>query len=433
MDDAVRLECVSKQYMLGLTRTSLPTVVAQQVNRLLRRDGGQSAQRQLWALRDVSFRLKRGESLALIGRNGSGKTTTLKLLAGIVKPTSGRIETHGQLSAVIELGAGFHPDLTGRENIYLNGTILGVRRHEIDHRFEEIVSFSELERFLDTPIKRYSSGMKVRLGFAVAACIQPDVLLLDEVLAVGDAPFRRKCIDRVRALLVQGTSVIFVSHNLWLAQAICKSALYLEKGRLQFHGQIGEAIDRYDRDLSERSTQTFQLTEMERAEQGEEIEITKVEVNWIQKPFSKERFQHDQPAEVQVNYIAYRSLGPITVVVRLIRSDGLTCCMVRSSLDSVDLQIQRGRGVITLTFEPLQLRGGAYFAQVIIRDGADAGSLTTKNSDWIHVGGSVLSHSEMNGVFEPNREWSHARLPDNGDEASSEGSEPIEVECEEGA
>jgi lipopolysaccharide transport system ATP-binding protein len=414
MTTVIRFDSVSKKYRLGLTRTSVPGIISRQVGKAFGSNSGDADQKYLWALSDLSFELKQGESLALIGRNGSGKTTTLKLLANITQPTSGRIETRGKLSALIELGAGFHPDLTGRENIYLNGTILGLRRQHIVQRFDEIVAFSELEDFLDTPIKRYSSGMKVRLGFAVAACIEPDILLVDEVLAVGDAAFRQKCMDRIRLLLDRGTAIIFVSHNLWLAQAICESAIYLEKGQALFSGEISRAIALYDRALSEQRAREFDLVATEAVEVGDDVEITKVEVKNGSDPFVDATFSHDQPTEVHVYYLAYRSLGPVNVVVRLVRSDGLTCCMMRSSLDGAEVTVERGHGVVSLILDPLQLRGGTYFAQAMIRDGADAAGLTTKNSDWFYVGGSVLSHNDMNGVFEPNRAWSQQHLAENG-------------------
>jgi lipopolysaccharide transport system ATP-binding protein len=187
MNSAVCFENISKRYNLGLTRTSLPTVFSHWLKTKVTRKALPTQNKVLWALRDVNFELNQGQSLALVGSNGAGKTTILKLLANITKPSSGRLTINGKLSALIELGAGFHPDLTGRENIFLNGTILGLSRKEIERRFDDIVDFSELERFIDTPVKRYSSGMVVRLGFSVASCIEPELLLVDEVLAVGDS------------------------------------------------------------------------------------------------------------------------------------------------------------------------------------------------------------------------------------------------------
>ena len=232
MKPVIEFSNVSKRYNLGLTRTSLPSVISQWVKQALL--GSNSSDRKYhWALRDVSFNLEKGQSLALVGPNGAGKSTILKLLAKITNPTSGKAEVNGQLSALIELGAGFHPDLTGRENIFLNGTILGLTYKDIQRRYDEIVAFSEIEEFIDTPVKRYSSGMTVRLGFAVASCIEPDILLVDEVLAVGDASFRQKCIERIKTLLSNGTSLIFVSHDMGLVRAVCERALYIEHGQVQ--------------------------------------------------------------------------------------------------------------------------------------------------------------------------------------------------------
>ncbi len=406
MKPTVRFEHVSKQYHLGLTRRSLPDLAKQWIKLPARHVQNKAAEEQVfWALRDVNFELAAGQSLALIGPNGAGKTTILKLLAKITKPTSGKISTNGQLSALIELGAGFHPDLTGRENIYLNGTILGLSRKEVEQRFDEIVAFSELEHFIDTPVKRYSSGMSVRLGFAVASCIEPDILLVDEILAVGDAKFRQKCINRIQSLLNRGASIIFVSHNLWLVQSICSVGLYVNRGEAKLYGKIAEVIDAYDRTLNEQRAQQFENAQTEKSE-STDIEITKVEVVGAAETVLDE-LPNSQPATVNIHYLAYRSLQNVNVVVRILRSDGLTCCMMRSMLDEVQIDVARGEGVISVTLQPLQLRGGTYFIQAMIRDHNDLGGMAVINSDWFYVVGSVLSYSDMNGIFEPNRSWKH--------------------------
>lgn len=406
MKYTVRFDTVSKRYDLGLTRTSVPRLVSTAIKSMLKPSAKKSPNDNvLWALRDVSFELKQGESLAMIGSNGAGKTTSLKLLANITKPTSGTIETRGKLSALIELGAGFHPDLTGRENIYLNGIILGLKRNEVASRFDEIVSFSELERFIDTPVKRYSSGMKVRLGFAVAACINvPDILLVDEVLAVGDATFRQKCIKRIQDLMEQGTSIIFVSHNLWLVQAVCTSALYLERGRVIQRGNTAEVIAAYDRDLNLRRAGNFKAQGETQTKLEGDLEIVKTEVLNNGGTVVSE-MRNDEAVVIRVRYAAYKDLGDVNVVVRIIRSDGLTCCMMRTSLDKFPVSVERGMGEVSVTLDPIQLYGGAYYAQVLFRDATDAETIATASSDWFYVTGSVLSHQEMNGVFEPKRKW----------------------------
>ena len=199
----------------------------------------------IWALDDVSFDVPRGEVLGLIGANGAGKSTLLKVLSRITEPTTGEITIRGRIGSLLEVGTGFHPELTGRENIFLNGTILGMRRTEIVARFDEIVEFSGVERFLDTPVKRYSSGMQVRLAFAVAAHLQPEILLVDEVLAVGDAEFQQKCLGKMQDVSRAGRTVIFVSHNLAAVRSLCPRALVLEHGRLVFDGDTPSAIERY--------------------------------------------------------------------------------------------------------------------------------------------------------------------------------------------
>jgi lipopolysaccharide transport system ATP-binding protein len=393
---------------LGLTRTSLPGLFSGWVKRVLKPQTYiNTLNNKFWALKDVSFELKQGESLALVGANGAGKTTALKLLANITKPTSGSININGKLSALIELGAGFHPDLTGRENVYLNGTILGLSRKQIANRFDEIVAFSELDRFIDTPVKRYSSGMTVRLGFAVASAVDPDILLVDEVLAVGDASFQQKCMERIRSLIRNGTSIIFVSHNIYLIQAICKTALYLDHGQIKQYGDTKEIIDMYEHDLHRKRTSKFEQADQGEDSSGELVEITRVEVS-ATKPGS-DMLPNDQPVEIRIHYNAYQSVGKANVSVFIKRSDGLTCCMMRTKLDNFDFILERGQGVISLCLEPLQLITGSYFAEAWFLNESDSMAIVSKacRSDWFSVKGSVLSYTDDSGVFEPNSHWSH--------------------------
>ncbi len=210
---------------------------------------------EVWALRDVSFEVKRGEVLGIIGRNGAGKSTLLKILSRITEPTTGRVTLRGRVASLLEVGTGFHQELSGRENIFLNGAILGMSRAEIRARFDEIVAFAEVERFLDTPVKRYSSGMYVRLAFAVAAHLEPEILIVDEVLAVGDIAFQKKCLGKMRDVSsAEGRSVLFVSHNLNAIRQLCGSAILLESGRLQLAGPVASVIEAYSRAGAETTT-----------------------------------------------------------------------------------------------------------------------------------------------------------------------------------
>ena len=237
---------VSKKFRKGELYGSLRDAIPGAVRKMLRRNHkGTNNTHEFSALRDISLSVGHGEVLGIIGHNGAGKSTILKLLSGVLKPTGGSIVVNGRLSALIEIGAGFHPDLTGRENIYLNGTILGMSRAEIASRFDEIVEFSELAEFLDTPVKRYSTGMYARLGFAVAAHVAPDILIVDEVLSVGDYSFQNKCIERMRAIIKGGAAVVFVSHNLNAVATLCDRAILLDHGRILRQGCAQEVIRTY--------------------------------------------------------------------------------------------------------------------------------------------------------------------------------------------
>ena len=256
---AIRAENLSKRYRIGLKEQihetfgsaiwDFATRPVKNLRRLRRlstfSDGHEDSEDIIWALRDVSLEVQQGEVVGLIGRNGAGKSTLLRILSKITEPTRGRALINGRVSSLLGVGTGFHPELTGRDNVYLNGVVLGMTRKEIDHKFDEIVDFSGVEKFIDTPVKRYSSGMQVRLAFAVAAYLEPDILLVDEVLAVGDIEFQKRCIGRMESIASGGRTVLFVSHNLGIIQQLCPTAILLEQGRITFQGGSLEAIGRY--------------------------------------------------------------------------------------------------------------------------------------------------------------------------------------------
>jgi len=258
-DIAIRVEGISKRYRIGAYQarsTSLREALANGFHtrvRKLRRllPGGRRAvapsYEEIWALKDLDFEIPRGEVVGIVGRNGAGKSTLLKILARITDPTTGFAEIRGRVGSLLEVGTGFHEELTGRENTYLNGAILGMRRAEIDRKFDEIVAFSEVEKFVDTPVKRYSSGMKLRLAFSVAAHLEPEILLIDEVLAVGDALFQKKCLGKMEDVAAEGRTVLFVSHNLGTVRELCRTGMVLEHGRLAFHGGVVAALTHYGR------------------------------------------------------------------------------------------------------------------------------------------------------------------------------------------
>src|SRR5271165_967576 len=260
-DTIITVEGVSKRYLIGHQITD--DTLRDQMSRGIRsaaewmRPGARGAKRsveEFWALKDVSFELSRGQVLGIVGRNGAGKSTLLKILSRITEPTAGRIRMRGRAASLLEVGTGFHPELTGRENVYLNGAILGMRKAEIARKFDEIVAFSEIERFLDTPVKHYSSGMYVRLAFAIAAHLEPEILIVDEVLAVGDAQFQKKCLNKVSQVTHEdGRTVLFVSHNSAALQRICSTGIWLNQGRLAGQGPINECLAAYLRTGSLRA------------------------------------------------------------------------------------------------------------------------------------------------------------------------------------
>ncbi|WP_026957154.1 polysaccharide ABC transporter ATP-binding protein [Algoriphagus vanfongensis] len=257
MKTVIKVSNLSKRYRLGLKEKQAETLAGQIANAIkspwqnlkrLRQLSrfGEEDESVFWALKDVSFEVKEGEVLGIIGKNGAGKSTLLKILSQITEPTSGKIKIYGRVASLLEVGTGFHPELSGRENIYMNGTILGMTRREIDSKLDEIIDFSGVEKFIDTPVKFYSSGMKVRLGFSVAAHLDPEILIIDEVLAVGDYEFQKKCLGKMEDVSKnQGRTVLFVSHNMQAVSALTKKSLLLESGKIKKHGATTELIEYY--------------------------------------------------------------------------------------------------------------------------------------------------------------------------------------------
>lgn len=257
---AIKVENLSKSYLVGHNAaqperyTALRDVISRNARTMVRKTRDLIAGRpsiqgdeieEFWALKDISFEIKRGETIGIIGRNGAGKSTLLKILSRITEPTAGQITIDGRVASLLEVGTGFHPELTGRENIYLNGAILGMARSEIRRKFDEIVAFAEVEKFLDTPVKRYSSGMYVRLAFSVAAHLEPEILIIDEVLAVGDAAFQKRCLGKMGQVAHEGRTVLFVSHNMAAINRLCTSAVYLDCGEICFVGSTNATVQAY--------------------------------------------------------------------------------------------------------------------------------------------------------------------------------------------
>ncbi len=294
------------------------------VGRWLRRSGtGDSGAGDdlLWALKDVSFSIRRGEVVGIIGRNGAGKSTLLKILSQITEPTEGYADMYGRVGSLLEVGTGFHPELTGRENVYLNGAILGMSRAEIDLKFEQIVAFAEVQRFIDTPVKHYSSGMTVRLAFAVAAHLEPEILVIDEVLAVGDAAFQKKCLGKMEGVAKEGRTVLFVSHNMLAVQNLCTRVIWLHDGRVVRDGHPTEVVSEYLRMSSSMLTEQV-WSDMAQAPGNHTVRIHKIAVRGSDAD-RPEQLSIDQPCEIEVEYWIRKPRAVVHVTLHVYTEQGI--------------------------------------------------------------------------------------------------------------
>lgn len=365
----ISVENVSKKFILAHDR---PRNLADAARGVFCR----SKREDFWALKDVSFEVEQGQALGIIGHNGAGKSTMLKLLTRIMQPTSGRIRTRGRVSALIEVGAGFHPEMTGRENIYLNGSILGMTRAEIDRKFDEIVAFAELEQFIDTPVKRYSSGMYARLGFAVAAHVDPEILIVDEVLAVGDGGFQAKCSQQMSELCAGGATVILVSHNLSAIETFADKCLLLSGGKAGYIGSPREAIKLYLDDMSQR----FGLGQCG-IMSNSRISITDVALHDSNGgPVTD--ILGGEDLTIDIGYVAHEQIRRPHVSIGI--SDGRigALCLASTLIDNQCPEVLEGEGRLSCTFSALPLKPRTYDLWFSIRtpDG------TADIIDWQRVG-----------------------------------------------
>jgi lipopolysaccharide transport system ATP-binding protein len=357
-DVIIRCESLGKQYRIGSSERykTLRDAIASPFRRL--RSNGQNGNGYIWALHDASFEIKQGEVVGIIGLNGAGKSTLLKILSRITTPTQGHAEIHGRVGSLLEVGTGFHPELTGRENIYLNGAILGMRKSEIDRKFDEIVAFAEVEKFLDTPVKRYSSGMYVRLAFGVAAHLETEVLLVDEVLAVGDAQFQKKCFEKMRDIGTQGRTILFVSHNMSAVRSICEQALIIEKGAVVAHGGIDDTIDQYLSriDSSEASTAVVETNT---------FSVTSVQISSIAGPVIKTF----DPVQVKVQFVPKTEIKDPGLYVSILTMDSrrLTGLDLKDFVTTDSLHAGEA-GELGFTIESLPLLPGAYQLEIHLKD-----------------------------------------------------------------
>jgi ABC-type polysaccharide/polyol phosphate transport system ATPase subunit len=367
----IRAEGLSKRYQLGereryrLLRDVITEAASRPIVRLrnsrfgANRNGNTPRTREesIWALNGVSFEIKRGEIAGVIGRNGAGKSTLLKILSRITKPTKGHVEIDGRVGSLLEVGTGFHPELSGRENIYLNAAILGMRKLEVARKFDEIVSFAEVEKFIDTPVKRYSSGMYVRLAFAVAAHLETEILVVDEVLAVGDAQFQKKCLSKLQQVRTEGRTILFVSHNMAAVRGICETGFELNEGRIVSCGEINDVIDRYlaqviTRKFVEVETQSFVVND---------VSINPIDGAEVIKTFAG--------VEIKVVLTAKMDLGDPGMYVGILTSENARI----AGLDFKDFSsvppIKAGeRFELGFLIDELPLLGGTYQLEIHVKD-----------------------------------------------------------------
>jgi lipopolysaccharide transport system ATP-binding protein len=341
-DITIRVENLGKRYRIaagrqeafryGSLRESLTGALSAPFRRrrssanVANSPGGRSE--QFWALRDVSFEVKRGEALGIIGRNGAGKSTLLKILSRITEPTEGAVDLYGRVGSLLEVGTGFHPELTGRENIYLNGAILGMHRFEIERKFDEIVAFAEVEKFLNTPVKHYSSGMYVRLAFAVAAHLEPEILLVDEVLAVGDAAFQRKCLGKMGAVAKEGRTVLFVSHNMGAINELCDKAILLDAGHLILSDVTDPVVEYYLQAVT--PAESTREWPRDAAPGGEKLRLRSIGLSDPQG-LPAQVFRSDSPIQVDLKYELSEDIPEVRIGIRLLSASGAT---ILASTDS---------------------------------------------------------------------------------------------------
>jgi lipopolysaccharide transport system ATP-binding protein len=366
MDDvAIRVEGLGKQYRLGGSRERYSTLQDQirkwtSLRALLRRATWAEDRPPFWALKDVSFEIKRGDVVGIIGRNGAGKSTLLKILSRITDPTEGEADIHGRVGSLLEVGTGFHPELTGRDNVYLNGAILGMRRAEIARKFDEILGFAELEKFIDTPVKHYSSGMYARLAFAVAAHLEPEILIVDEVLAVGDAEFQKKCLGKMGEVARSGRTVVFVSHNMQTISLLCTEVISLKHGQVNYIGPTVGGISMYYRDMS--------------SDLDSEIEATRRsgtgDARFVNVCSAESQYRPDEPKRIRFQAKAVSpNLRECHLSAHLVNEKEQIVCQFDSRFLGVEAVFNRGVVEGELTIRHPWLKPGEYSIDLFLVHG----------------------------------------------------------------
>lgn len=403
-DLAISARGLGKRYRrpIGPHHNSLRDMIAASVADAFaskERRRARAAREMFWALDDVSFDIAKGENVGIIGLNGAGKSTLLKVLSRITTPTTGHATIQGRLGALLEVGTGFHAELTGRENTFLYGAILGMTRREVEAKYDAIVEFAEIADFMNTPVKRYSSGMYVRLAFAVAAHLDPDILLLDEVLAVGDFAFQRKCMNFARQLEQRGKTILFVSHNMFSIKSMCERVIYLKQGRIAYDGPTDEGLKLYE-DASKLQPASWFHSESEKPA----IVVTEMEL-LREDGRQSGMFEFERPMTVRVRYQANRRIERPDFRVGIKRSDEIHCCAFSTSADGVDIPFVEGEGEIELRTPPLKLIAELYITTLVVRERDHGPIIAAQIGPSFHIRHPIFAPLAY-GVFHESGEWS---------------------------
>lgn len=397
----LKFDSVSKKYRIY--HESEREAAANILGRIRRRLAGNWD--DFWALRDVSFEVNRGEALGIIGQNGAGKSTILKLLYNITTPSKGRILINGRLAALIEVASGFHPDLTGRENVYLNGSLLGMKRSEITRKLDSIVDFAGVAAFIDTPVKRYSSGMYLRLGFAIAAHLDPDILLLDEVLAVGDAEFQSKCIERINQLRKSGTTIVFVSHNLGAVESLCDRVLLLRRGEIACGGPPRYVISEYERMLNS-------MAACAPAGAGDTAALVSAQITSVACFNSEGRkttiFATGDEVRVEVEYMANELVKDALIEIYFYSIFGNLHTHFSTEVGGNSFDLEPGRGIVEFVCPELPFEVASFNIEASIRQ---RGSSFNEHIDYKHaVGVNIIKGKPVHGVYHTPHTWRMKRI-----------------------
>lgn len=372
-EPVIRVENLSKKYIIGHQKeqryTTLRDALAESARSIGHRvlqpfraaNGFIPRTEEFWALKDITFEVKQGERLGIIGRNGAGKSTLLKVLSRITEPTTGRVTLKGRVASLLEVGTGFHPELTGRENIYLNGAILGMARQEIQRKFDEIVDFSGVEKFIDTPVKRYSSGMYVRLAFAVAAHLEPEILLVDEVLAVGDAQFQKKCLGKMEEVAEEGRTILFVSHNMAAVEALCSQACLLVNGNLALRGSTNTVIDAYFQGVQEKLLS--KLADRKDRSGNSQLVFTDISLQ-DESGTPLMALVTGKEAQILLKYQANDSLKNVSVSIGFYGKHGQFLLLCNNEMTGQPFQTLPADGVLKCTIPKLPLSPGIYMLNI---------------------------------------------------------------------